>query len=411
MSSDRLIEQRLDMGPGTTSVGGVRSEAGRLRRVLVHRPGRELDRLTPSNAAELLFDDVVWPDLAREEHDCLVAALSAAGTEVLYLGDLLAGALRVEPARQGAVEAACAGLPGAARGRVAAWLSELDAPTLAEVMVAGATFAEAELEPVARGRDATGASEGEFAVLPLPNQMFVRDSSAWLGIQPVLGAGSNPVRSRERATVAQIYEHHPIFARLTARHRPIPVAGIEGGDVMCLGDRAVLIGIGSRSSCRGVEQLAARLFERGIDRVLAVEIPAERCSIHLDCLMTLVDADAVVADRRLLEAPVVEMLPPGGLVASRIQASLPKALASALEVDSLRVIEVADEREQWTLAANTVAVAPGEVIAFRRNVRTNDALAAAGIEVLAVPGEELSRGRGGPHCLTCPLTRDPLAAD
>jgi arginine deiminase len=237
--------------------------------------------------------------------------------------------------------------------------------------------------------------------------MFVRDTSAWLGGQCVFGAGSNPVRRRETCSVEQVYEHHPKFTRLTARARPIVATGIEGGDLTCLGDRMVLVGIGSRTNCDGVERLAAMLFERGFERVLAVEIPAERASIHLDCLMTQVDTDVLLADRRLLRAPVVELLPPGGRVASRILPSLPAAIATAAGVDRMRVVEVADEREQWTLAANTVAVAPGRVIAFSRNVRTNDALVAAGVEVLPVPGEELSRGRGGPRCLTCPLTRDP----
>ena len=177
---------------------------------------------------------------------------------------------------------------------------------------------------------------------------------------------------------------------------------------MCLGDRAALIGVGSRSNCDGVERLAAKLFARGFEQVLVVEIPRERSSIHLDCLMTLVDTDVLLADRRLLRAPVVELLPPGGRIASRILPSLPAAIGSAAGIDRMRVVEVADEREQWTLAANTVAVAPGRVIAFSRNARTNDALAAAGIDVLPVPGEELSRGRGGPRCLTCPLTRDPV---
>jgi arginine deiminase len=390
----------------SASTGGVRSETGRLRRVLVHRPGRELDRLTPDNAADLLFDDVVWPDLARAEHDILVATLTEAGTEVLHLGDLLAGALRIGSAADKAIEVACDGLDSGPYERVAGWLAGLTPQHLAEVLIAGVTFDEAEIAPLP-GPDRADAGRAQFAVSPLPNQMFVRDTSAWLGGQLVFGAGSNPVRGRETCSVEQVYEHHPMFTRLTARSRPIVATGIEGGDLTCLGDRMVLVGIGSRTNCDGVERLAARLFERGFERVLAVEIPAERASIHLDCLMTQVDVDVLLVDRRLLRAPVVELLPPGGRVASRILPSLPAAIASVAGIDRMRVVEVADDREQWTLAANTVAVAPGRVIAFSRNARTNDALVAAGVEVLPVPGEELSRGRGGPRCLTCPLTRDP----
>jgi arginine deiminase len=296
------------------------------------------------------------------------------------------------------------------RTPVGEWLSQLDAPHLAGVLIGGATFEEAGIEPPRIAGSGSPGAASRFAVAPLPNQMFVRDTSAWLGTELVLGARSNPVRSGETRAVEQVYEHHPMFGRIPRRRGPIDADGIEGGDLMCLGDRAILVGIGSRTSREGVEGLAAQLFERGFERVLTVEIPPERSSIHLDCLMTLVDADAMLVDRRLLDSPVVEMLPAAGPVSSRIWPSLPAALAAALEIDAMRVVEVADEREQWTLGANTLAVAPGRVIAFSRNVRTNDALAAAGIEVLPVPGEELSRGRGGPRCLTCPLTRAPVVA-
>jgi arginine deiminase len=393
----------------SVSVGGVRSETGLLRRVLVHRPGRELDRLTPTNAADLLFDDVVWPDLAREEHDILVATLAEAGVEVLHLGDLLAGVLQDGSVADEAIEAACAGLESGTDERVAGWLAGLGPRKLAEVVTAGATFAEAEIEPPPPGGRRAAEESGGFAIPPLPNQMFVRDTSAWLGGQLVLAAESNPVRGRETRSVRQVYEHHPMFARHTIPPAPIAASDIEGGDLVCLGDGTVLVGVGSRSSAAGVENLAAKLFERGFEKVLAVEIPSRRSSIHLDCLMTLVDIDVLLIDRRLLRAPVVEILPPGGKVASRILSSLPEAIAAASGLDAVRVVEVADEREQWTLAANTVALAPGRVIAFSRNARTNDALAAAGIDVLPVPGEELSRGRGGPRCLTCPLTRDPVS--
>ncbi|HVX33489.1 MAG TPA: arginine deiminase family protein, partial [Solirubrobacterales bacterium] len=172
---------------------------------------------------------------------------------------------------------------------------------------------------------------------------------------------------------------------------------------------AALVGFGSRSRRASVEALARTLFAAGFDRVLAVQIPAARFSIHLDCLMTLVDVDLVLIDRRLRRSSAVELRPRGEGVATRIHPSVEAALADALGLDAMRVVEVADEHEQWRLAANTLALRPGRVVAYAHNERTNEALAAAGVEVRGVPGEELSRGHGGPRCLTCPLRRD--AAD
>jgi arginine deiminase len=368
------------------SIADVRSEVGTLRRVLVHRPGAELDRLRPGNAAALLFDDVLWPGLAREEHDAFTATMRDSGVEVVYLEDLLAGAFRDPAARAGAIERAAVDLSPGARAPLVERLSDLGPVELAARLICG---------------DETGLD-------PLPNQMFVRDSSAWLGGELVLGALANPVRGRESDLLECAYRGHATFADGAGKARALRVPGVEGGDLFCLSDRAVLVGVGSRTGAVAVEMLAEGLFAAGFERVLAVEVPDERSSIHLDCLMTLVDVDLLLIDRRLRDREVVEMLPPGGRLLSRTHLGVPEALAQALGIDAMRVVEVADEREQWALAANTLALAPGRVIAYRRNARTNKALAAAGVEVLRVPGEELSRGRGGPRCLSCPLNRDAV---
>lgn len=333
-------------------LGNVRSEIGTLRQVLVHRPGAELDRLTSLNAGDLLFDDVLSAESARREHDVLTATLRQAGVEVFYLRDLLADALGIA--------------------------------------------AEQAAELIAGGDGAP----------PLPNAMFVRDTSAWLGSALVVGAAANPVRRWESDLVGKAYGLHPAFIERAVTTLP----DVEGGDLFCLSARAVLVGVGSRSQVGAVEALAEGLFAVGFQRVLAVEVPRERYSIHLDCLMTLVDTDLLLIDRRLRRAGVVEILPPGGTVGSRIHFGVDAALADALGLDAMRVVEVADEREQWKLAANTLALSPGRVVAFEHNRRTNEALAAADVEVLTVPGEQLARGHGGPRCLTCPLARDAAPA-
>jgi arginine deiminase len=339
--------------PSTSWLGDVRSETGTLRRVLVHRPGRELDRITAENATELLFDEVPVPALAREEHDALTATLREAGVEIFYLTDLLAGALGITTDR-------------------------------AASLIAG---------------DGAGAR-------PLPNTMFVRDTSAWLGSRLIIGADANPLRRRESELIAGAYAGHAAFAGPSGGVRPLRMPGVECGDVFCLSERAALVGVSGRTQVGAVERLAKALFAAGFERVLAVEIPIARAAIHLDCLMTLVDTDLLLIDHRLRDRAVVEMRAPGGRVGSRIHLGVAAALTDALGLGAMRTVEVADEREQWTLAANVLAVGPGRVVAYSHNPRTNQALVEAGVEVLAVAGEQLGRGHGGPRCLTCPLTRD-----
>jgi arginine deiminase len=280
MPSDRLAEPRSP-APGPAELpGDVRSETGTLRRVLVHRPGPEIDGLATADATALLFDDAPDAERARAEHDELTATMRGSGVEVLYLADLLAG-VGVDPAALGAPTA----VPG-------------------------------------------------IGTRPPPNLMFVRDTSAWLAGELVLGALANPVRRRETELLASAYAFHPAFADRPRQGRPIRVPGLEGGDLFCLSDRALLIGVGQRTGADAAEALTDVLFAAGFERIFAVAIPAQRSSIHLDCLMTLIDTDLVLIDRRLLEAPVVEVLPPCARVQSRIHPGLLPALAAALEVDA-----------------------------------------------------------------------------
>jgi arginine deiminase len=379
--------------------GEVRSETGRLRRVLVHRPGAELDRLEPETAAALLFDDVIWPELAREEHAALVRTLVGEGVEVLGVGDLLAGALRIGSCREAAIAAVARPL-GDLAAPVWEWLADLSPDELAARLIAGVTFAEAGLA----GSIASpgGALEG-FALPPLVNQMYVRDTSIRLGDGTILGAARNSIRAGESVVLDLIHRFHPLFA---GRGREPIFSPVEGGDVIALSPSTVMIGIGARTSAESAAALLGQIAKNGFSRGVLVRMPTTRAAIHLDCLISVVDRDAVLMDRRLARLSSYELRPGEDARKAKPLPSLVSALGDSLAADPLRVVEVADQREQWMLGANTLAIEPGRVIAFRRNERTNEALSEAGIEVLAIRGEELSRGRGGPRCLTSPLARD-----
>jgi arginine deiminase len=377
----------------------VRSETGRLQRVLVHRPGAEIERVEPESAAALLFDDVIWPELAREEHASLVGTLVSEGVEVLGIGDLLAGALTIDSCREAAVSAAADPL-GDLAAPMREWLSDLPPDDLAGRLIVGATFAEAGL---VRPIGFRGAVLEDFALPPLVNLMYVRDTSIRLGGRTIIGAQRNAIRARESVVLDLVHRFHPLFASPGADRIS---SAAEGGDVIALSANTLMVGVGGRTSAESAAALLAEVADDGYSRALLVQMPATRSAIHLDCLISVVDRDAVLMDPRLAELPSYELRAGEEARSARPMPSLVSGLGDSLGADPLRVVEVAGRREQWMLGANTLAIEPGRVIAFRRNERTNEALREAGIEVLAIPGEELSRGRGGPRCLTSPLARD-----
>jgi arginine deiminase len=374
-------------------LGEVGSEIAPLRAVLVHRPGRELDGLDENGARAHLFDGALWPEGARREHDALVGALVGRGVQVFHLRDLLAGVLALAPARERALSAllGAANLDGGSAGiRARRWLERLDAGELASLLVEG---------------------DPGLGLQGLSNQMFVRDSSAWVGRELLLGSSPSPVRHRETLQLQLIYEFHPLFAD-TAAGVPgaVRAAGFEGGDLLVLSERAVAIGVGERTSARVARRLAQRLFAAGLEEAIVVELPRASFAIHLDCLLGVVDHDAVLFDRRLTELSAWRLRPaPGPGVSVEPADDLLAALGEGLGGAELRQIEVADAREQWHHAANVLPLAPGTVVAYDHNRATNGRLEAAGIEVIGISGRELGRGRGGPRCLACPLARGTLA--